>query len=273
MTAFLVRHEDGAGALRLLHARSGGPCLVLSPHLDDAVLSCASFLSGICPQRPVTVVTLFTEAGKRLTMSARMFARQCGFRDVEDLYRERRAEDSRAIGALGAVPVHLGLPDALFRQRPSQGRIRRRAGQVLPELSATYPTYRRHVSRGILARNDQELLAQACGKVRELVPPAPAVVLAPLAVGSHVDHVFTRRLAETVASDQLVFYLDMPYGLGVDTAGRAPDGYVPVRVDSTGERKRSLVMTYRTQVRPMFGEAVPELPEVLFLARDQVRFV
>ena len=49
----------------------GVPLIVLSPHLDDAVLSCGALLIYAARRTPVTVVTLFTEAGRRRTRCQR----------------------------------------------------------------------------------------------------------------------------------------------------------------------------------------------------------
>ena len=72
---------------------------VLSPHLDDGLLSCGGLVSQIAAHCSVTVVTLFTEAcpGPH-SRAAQSFVRQAGWADrgaVETL-AERRREDLRA---------------------------------------------------------------------------------------------------------------------------------------------------------------------------------
>ena len=57
----------------------GVPLVVLSPHLDDAVLSCGALLIYACSRTPVTVVTLFTAANSPpYTLSARRYLDQVG---------------------------------------------------------------------------------------------------------------------------------------------------------------------------------------------------
>jgi len=70
--------------------------VVLSPHLDDAVLSAGGAIAAATAagERAVAV-TLFTEGAKG---------------------DARRAEDSRALALLGAEAVHLGLLDAPERR-------------------------------------------------------------------------------------------------------------------------------------------------------------
>ena len=94
----------------------GVPLVVLSPHLDDAVLSCGALLIHAARRIPVTVATLFTEAGPPpYTLSARRYLRQVGAGDAESLYRaapcggpRRPGIDGRHLGPCrpdrGAVP-------------------------------------------------------------------------------------------------------------------------------------------------------------------------
>ncbi len=71
--------------------------LFLSPHLDDAVFSCAGLMLDLVRQGvPVVVATVFTEGD-------RMLAR-------------RRAEDHAAAALLGFTTMHLGHRDAPFRE-------------------------------------------------------------------------------------------------------------------------------------------------------------
>lgn len=82
------------------------PVLVVSPHLDDAVLSAGQFLAD----RPdATVVTLF--AGIPAKGTSTDYDRQCGFPDSRDMVIERRVEDVNAMAVLTATPVHLDFFD------------------------------------------------------------------------------------------------------------------------------------------------------------------
>src|SRR5262249_19546094 len=75
--------------------------LYLSPHLDDAVLSCAArILEETTAGRRVVVATLCPGAAA----------------GREELSRRRREEAARAVASLGASALHLGLPDAPFRR-------------------------------------------------------------------------------------------------------------------------------------------------------------
>lgn len=118
--------------------------IVLSPHLDDAALSCGSLLARAAASQPVTVMTLFTHSeGARPSLSARAFLHQCNARSAPALFEQRRAEDRMALRSIGVTGVHLGLPDALFRRRknspfPRIARAGARAGLRLPDFPAAH---------------------------------------------------------------------------------------------------------------------------------------
>ena len=147
----------------------GAPALFLSPHLDDAVLSCGTLLLR-APR--ATVVTVFTEAAPGPhTRAARSFLRQCAASGAEELFAERRREDVEVVEAAGgATAVHLGRRDALFRTRCAPAAL----GRVLPELVHRYPTFRFDIARGRVAGAERDLARRIAEQVDALAAgPAP----------------------------------------------------------------------------------------------------
>jgi LmbE family N-acetylglucosaminyl deacetylase len=245
----------------------GAPLVVLSPHLDDAVLSCGALMIYAARYIPVTVATLFTEAPPPpYTLSARRYLRQVGAGDAESLYRQRRAEDRAALEPMGVSWVHAGLTEALYRLRPRPGGPSRWA-RLLPELGHIYPLYRRDIISGRIAPADGGTLHGVSDVIRRLACPGPGLVLAPLGIGGHVDHVLVRTAAER--SGALVgYYSDFPYNQRHPAvpAFVQRDGLVEVRWPLLIEAKPELIAAYRTQARALFpGGAIPVVPEVFFL--------
>jgi LmbE family N-acetylglucosaminyl deacetylase len=168
--------------------------LVLSPHLDDAALSCGGSIHR-CTRAGgrALVVTLFAGDVPRAPSA---FARE-----VEALWgldnevmAARRAEDERAMAILGAELRHWDLIDALYRTAPG--------GE---------PLYENLKALRAEVRDPGDLSQRLETGLREL--PGAARVLAPLAVGGHVDHQLARQAAESVLGDapELRFYEDYPY--------------------------------------------------------------
>jgi LmbE family N-acetylglucosaminyl deacetylase len=249
----------------------GFPLVVLSPHLDDAVLSCGALLTHAAPRVPVTVATFFTEAGPGpYTLSARRYLWKVGTSDAEALYRARRAEDRAVLDRMGITCVHVGMTEGLFRRKntaPSSSGVRL-AGRVLPELDHAYPTYRLHLASGRLSARDDGTLRRVLDTVESLVSAQPMLLLAPSGVGGHVDHVMVRTAAERCRRP-VIYYSDFPYNQrhAVDTVFIRRNGLVEMTWKQELAAKAALVRAYRTQVAALFPRgAIPLVPETYLLA-------
>ena len=252
---------------RLLHEAytEGLPVVAVSPHLDDAVLSCGALLEHLARRCPVTVVTVFTAASPRpWPLPAGRQMRAIGEPDAERFYRQRQEEDSAVLADMGVGRVHLGFPDALFRRvGPGPGRLPGR-----PRRPA-YPTFRFDAARGRIAAADARLTDEVAVAIGAMVGDADArLVLAPLGVGRHVDHLITRAATRDLAP-RAVYYSDFPYS---ETA--LPDGdftrrhrLVPhPRLAGRAENAHRIA-GYRSQIGGLFaGGIIPTRPEIYWAA-------
>ena len=177
----------------------------LSPHLDDAVLSCGGTISRLTAAgEPVWVVTVF--AGDPDLDQLSDFARETHAAWGNRLapYARRRAEDQEAVAQLGALPVHLEFLDAIYRTDAGGVPIYT-SNQVLfgPPQTADAPVMDRLEAalRALISRLD------------------PTALYAPLGVGRHVDHqivtqVALRLLSPPETAPRLWLYEDFPYAVG-----------------------------------------------------------
>ena len=227
--------------------------VVLSPHLDDGVLSAGNLLLALHARGlPTTVATFFTECSRPLTLSARAFLRQCGATSAPELFAARRREDADAVAACGARALHASLPDALFRRRPG-------VPTLVPELAHVYPTWRFHLARGAVSPADAPTVATVERLIADLLAEPselPTVLVAPMGVGGHVDHVLVRDAALR-AGVPVVRYADVPYVL----EDAPPSG--ARRFAVTGG-KSGVIGRYGSQVAALFPAGVPaDLPDLL----------
>lgn len=88
--------------------------VVVSPHLDDAVLGCGSLLA-LHPG--ATVVTVFTGRPDRYPDPPTEWDAQCGFGPGDDVLGAREREDAAALASLRAVPVRLGFVEHQYLPR------------------------------------------------------------------------------------------------------------------------------------------------------------
>ena len=160
--------------------------LALSPHLDDAAFSCGGTLAALARDGwEVTVVTAFTRSVPDPTGFALACQLDKGLPPEVDYMALRRAEDAEACARLGARAAWLDFPEAPHRGYPD--------------------------ARALFAapRAEDAVAAPLARAVAGLLDPAPDLLLAPQAIGGHVDHV---RLVEAILA---VLPAGLPVGLPV----------------------------------------------------------
>lgn len=93
----------------------GERILLISPHCDDGVFSCAHLLMTHPNSVVATVFAGRPPAGQPLTE----WDRAAGFQPGDDVIGLRRAEDLDALVILGAYPLWLDFCDSQYQQPPS----------------------------------------------------------------------------------------------------------------------------------------------------------
>jgi LmbE family N-acetylglucosaminyl deacetylase len=130
-SAARVRDRGFTPTLRL---DPSAPAVVLSPHLDDAVIDCWSVLPS------ASVVTVFAGVPSRPGVLVHWDA-VVGARDSASLMRARREEDRAALSLAGVSPIHLDLlPDPYRRssEHPTLSAIDTVVSSAVPAASKVY---------------------------------------------------------------------------------------------------------------------------------------
>jgi LmbE family N-acetylglucosaminyl deacetylase len=171
--------------------------IYLSPHLDDAALSCGGLIweqaqagaqvsvwticAGFIPSRPLS------------PFAQELHAR---WQTGPEAVQLRREEDRQAAGWLGATSVYLDIPDCIYRfRRLPEGE------QPLIQGEADLQN----------AEPESDLVEHLAQVLRESLPSSARVVC-PMALGGHVDHRLARSAAER-SGLPLFYYADYPYVL------------------------------------------------------------
>jgi LmbE family N-acetylglucosaminyl deacetylase len=223
----MTRLRIGAGALS-----GAGQVLVISPHLDDGVLSCGCLVAGLARRRRVAVATVF--AGRpRCSCPLTEWDRAAGFTPGSDVIGARRREDRRALDILGARAVWLPFRDGQYGKSPPVDAVARRLAE-LPML-------------------------------REASDPARALVLFPLGL-FHSDHHLAREAAVRIMRTQKIqatwlayedaLYRRVPGLIDRAVARLRRAGLAPRRLRVAAEagavrRKTLAVRCYRSQLRAL----------------------
>ena len=174
--------------------------LFISPHLDDAVLSCGGLIYRLIKaQCKVVVVTAFTaDAPSDLALSrlARRNHAAWGLRETP--FAIRCLEDIQALGELGAEHTHLGFLDAIYRTDSSQQLLYTKS-----VFSEPCPFDHENLAKA-LSNSLRSVLISYKGK--------NPYIFCPLTIGGHVDHIIVRRVIQSVCVGMpIVYYEDFPY--------------------------------------------------------------
>jgi LmbE family N-acetylglucosaminyl deacetylase len=108
---------DAVGEMRewgLVDADELATVVIVSPHLDDAVLGCGRFMAA---HPGTTVVTVYAGAPDRYPDPMTHWDTLAGFAAGDDVLAARRAEDAAALGVLGATPRWLDFVEHQYLPR------------------------------------------------------------------------------------------------------------------------------------------------------------
>ena len=232
--------------------KRGDRLLILSPHLDDAVLSAGGLIDrAVKNGASVHAATIFTaDADFEGEMSPYIREMHEWWGLGMKPFATRRAEDSASIRLLGAEFIHGGLLDAIYRTSKD-------GNFLYPSRKAVFsaPSDEDRVRAPL-----HDLLADWIKTVR------PTAILCPLAVGRHVDHVVTTetfRSGYAQWNAPIYLYEDIPYAGGVFPPG-FPDS-VPAALERTSwsvedhididvdfERKMAAILKHQSQIAEIF---------------------
>lgn len=214
--------------------------LAISPHLDDAAFSCGGALARLAARGwRVVLCTVFTASVEDPTGFALACQFDKGLTVDVDYMALRRAEDARAAEALGLAPP-LWLP---FAEAPHRGYHSANALFAAVRSGDRIDESASEALRGVIAEERPDLL------------------VAPQAIGGHVDHVQVVRALQRLSPPiPVMHWQDFPYLI---RTARPPEPFredmaalaaVEVRLDpATLARKRTACRAYASQLGFQFG--------------------
>lgn len=177
--------------------------LFISPHLDDAILSCGDYIDHLvqCGHR-VFIATVFTGEDTNTPPSplAKILHKRFNLRF--GVMEARLNEDLKAVAAIGASCIHLNLQECIYRRKPDNSPCYQKLNELfLADLSLEQPVIQRVEAR-----------------LSETLDLDYTQVYIPIGIGRHVDHGIVRQAAESwvwnthaYEANQIAYYEDLPY--------------------------------------------------------------
>jgi LmbE family N-acetylglucosaminyl deacetylase len=231
----------------LAHRIAGRPCVFISPHFDDVVLSCGGTLTQLSQHEATSLlVTVFTaDHTDRALLSPLARQMHALWGGAQKPFALRKNEDKATADHLGLEYCWLEFQDVIYR----------------------YPTLR-----------DDEVLdprfdprGDACFEpvrtaLLHLLNEHPrAVIFAPLGLGYHRDHLIVHEAVKDAAkmattSCTLIFYEDFPYAASADLKRRHSEISLKlepwvVDISTTLSERVRLTQMHVSQMSMLFGEA------------------
>jgi len=221
--------------------------IYLSPHLDDAILSCGGFIHRQrAAGEPVLVMTLCAGSPDygQLTSFAQQYHAAWG--NLPDVVASRRTEDRAVLDKWGARAHHCNTLDSLYRH--VDGKV------TYPDLAALFaePHPQELDTLPRLWQQELECLFSNSGET---------IIYAPVAAGNHVDHQLVRVWALRLIEDgrQVWFYEDFTHveSPGALQRALACFGHVSWQARTISidvNAKIAAIRGYETQIALIFGD-------------------
>lgn len=218
---------------------------IMSPHLDDGVLSCGEFIKKVIDAgHDVTIVTVFTgypKAGE-LSDAAKLYHARCFLSD--DSMEVRKIEDKQACNFLGCKVLHLSYFECLYRKNNS-GEF------IYPNLSSIY-----------------YLNSQDGDMERRLLIDLPIImrnydyIFAPIGLGKHADHLLLNKVIERwgiTCNKKIFYYEEIPYLCYMQEEGeevfvRGKKSYIIDVSEAQWQAKVQAILYYRSQLHIMWRD-------------------
>ncbi|MCL4302896.1 MAG: PIG-L family deacetylase [Anaerolineae bacterium] len=175
--------------------------IYLSPHYDDASLSCGGAIhqqtQGGQAALVVTICAAPPPSGEPLSPFAQSLHYAWG--NPADVIATREAEDRASLEILGADYLRLNFNDCIYRGHPERGQW--------------FYTHDADLF-GSIHPDDLPLVSKIEKALLELIPAEPGMLIyAPLGVGHHIDHQLVHAAAWELRRQgwTIAFYEDYPY--------------------------------------------------------------
>ncbi|MFT7116281.1 MAG: LmbE family N-acetylglucosaminyl deacetylase [Rhodoferax sp.] len=227
--------------------------IILSPHLDDAALSCGGLLNFLIGRKAACLV-ISIYCGTPAPVKNGDGTLRNALRKGHVSPRLRRREDVAAMHSANADFVHLGFLDGIYRRSPLTNQF----------------IYRHAREKWVAPRIDDLAHVEELYLVlrRHCLHLGRILLVSPMGIGQHVDHTIVARVAVRLAEQgvSVLFFEDFPYvvnqkvgqgsqdnplqalgRLGQETVSRL---VLPVNVNA----KADVIRHYHSQIPALFND-------------------
>ena len=230
-------------------------CIFISPHFDDAVLSCGGLMGKLSERKAnVVSITVFTKeppVGKPLPLIAQGFHQ--AWNSGENPYEIRKEEEKNVLNKLNSAYKWLEKPDVIYRY---------------PEVK-----FKNNVLFTGVSPEEDPILPEITDEFLKIVNDAPdCYIFAPLGIGEHPDHLVVNLALRSIKNFHpqlnLFFYEDFPYAITGDRNKRLAKYGLKLKsknidIDKMLGKRIELIKLYKSQLEDVFEEPVDKIDQVV----------
>lgn len=221
--------------------------IVVSPHMDDAILSCGGLLKQLLGS--VECLTLTVCTADPVDVDPKHPPHGIALPSL------RRKEEMAALNDLGCKLVQLDLLDAIYRRDQHSSAILYPSLQSIWSMPLPQDDFQKQALRSRILS-----LAGQSGE-------RPTLFISPLGIGHHVDHILCTQVILSIISstDEILLYEDFPYvvdqGAHVGIADDASlalkrlglKGTQSFEQECNTDQKMKWIAHYESQIDSIFG--------------------
>jgi LmbE family N-acetylglucosaminyl deacetylase len=216
----------------------------ISPHLDDAILSAGALINELKNIKKITIVTVFTKASNKTSSSIKEFNRSCHCLDSAKLFKNREKEDIKLCKHLKINYLHLGFPDALWRD----------------DFNSMDDIFSNKINKTKKEKNLERTIIKKLKKI--INDDENTIIFAPLSIGNHVDH----RIINKICKDNftnVIYWEDYPYNLNLSIFEKfiKKSVFPTFKFNKNLFVKKKLIKFYKSQISMLFGNKPITLKE------------
>lgn len=175
--------------------------VIISPHLDDAVISCGDFIYYLRRKRlNVEVTTVFPNVyyGNDLQKSASDFHKISNRGKYLNIFRQK--EDRKAMDVLNVSYNHLGFSECLYRKDSNNEFIYN------------------NIYDDINFEKDNKMINEIISFFATFYNIESTVFIFPLGIGNHIDHNLLSFIGNKLEQKffKVLYYEDLPYKMNLN---------------------------------------------------------
>lgn len=221
--------------------------VIISPHFDDAVLSCAGLIGCFIEEgKTVEICNVFTKIQKENVKFSKVIREYIAedmnnpiayvdMQVCEKWIQLRQKEDDRACKFLNCKKRDLGYIDAIFRMKSNQ--------YIYDTEEKLFSEYKAH---------DEEFMKIDLINRLNFICKDFDACLFPMAIGNHVDHRIVHDMGLEINKNwhNVCFYCEIPYSIDPEFQVLSIE---KLNISKLMDLKLKAVGFYGTQLQGLFG--------------------